>query len=281
MASLESKIAVTAVALRQTAFSIEQMAPGGIDRANPGQISELDLNQGIKRLIQVRTGLGKEQRRQLNALNAMLHRTQQLQKHLHTHKAAKLVYIDDELFALEPRLRSTAIEIDFNFGDRDGTISSSDLRQARDHYELVRGPVGWNRLIATDEVERHLYPLRALSSSEGTKLLPTEWLAAPPNRLQRLTRISRYLSDTGLARSYADIAARFACSPKESPFHITYEGALKLLGSEIRKRGSIKPTLTDIARIGCEDPEIKAVLRSPIEMSRRLHPAALLNRFLD
>jgi hypothetical protein len=53
-----------------------------------------------------------------------------------------------------------------------------------------------------------------------------------------------------------------------------------LLGREIRERNSVRPTITDIARIGCEDPEVKEWLKTPIEMSRRLQPSTLLDRYL-
>ena len=66
---------------------------------------------------------------------------------------------------------------------------------------------------------------------------------------------------------------------RESDLSQVFEAALVLLGREIRDRNSVRPTTTDIARIGCEDPEVKAWLKTPIEMSRRLQPSFLLDRY--
>jgi len=54
-----------------------------------------------------------------------------------------------------------------------------------------------------------------------------------------------------------------------------------LLGKQIRLRNSVRPSITDIARIGCEDPEIKAILSTPIEMSRKLNPEFLIDKYLN
>jgi hypothetical protein len=133
----------------------------------------------------------------------------------------------------------------------------------------------------TDEVERRLFPERTLKSTEGMKLLPSDWLGDPPHQLARLQKVSRYLDDAALARTYADVAARLAIADASSAQAELFERALGILGGEIRRRGSVRPTITDIARIGCEDREVKSILRTPIEMSRRLSPSALLDRFLN
>jgi hypothetical protein len=149
---------------------------------------------------------------------------------------------------------------------------------------LVRGPVGWNRLLLTDEIERQLFPERTLRTTEGMRLLPEDWLVEGPDPLHRLRKVLSHLDDSALARTYADIAARLATVAAHHPgsdLTSIFEGALLLLGTEIRNRNSVRPTITDIARIGCEDPEIKAHLRTPIEMSRKLQPPLLLDRYLQ
>ena len=144
--------------------------------------------------------------------------------------------------------------------------------------------MGWNRRLRTDEIERRLFPERTLRTTEGLRLLPEDWLCGPPDPLARLRKVSRYLDDSALARTYADIAARLATVASREPsseLSQVFEQALALLGHELRSRNSVRPTITDIARIGCEDPEVKAWLRTPIEMSRRLSPTALIDRYLN
>lgn len=217
------------------------------------------------------------------ALRVVLERTQRLEKRLQETKAKRIAYLDEAELLLPPRLRTAAIEIDFSFGDKDGHVSEDDIRIARGHYGQVRGPVGWNRLLLTDEIERRLFPNRTLHSTEGLRLLPADWLSSPPDPLVRLRKVSRYLDDSALVRTYADIAARKATVMSQdahSEQAQVFEEALVLLGAEIRARNSIRPTITDIARIGCEDPEVKSWLKTPIEMSRRLSPSSLLDRYL-
>jgi hypothetical protein len=214
----------------------------------------------------------------------VLDRTRQLEARLELGRFERLVYLDDAEYALQPRLRSAAIEIDFCFGDKDGKVAEADIREARKHYGQVRGPVGWNRLLLTDEIERRLYPERTLRTTEGLRLLPEDWLTGPPDPLARLRKVCRYLDDSAVARTYADIAARLATVATRDPssdLGSIFEQALALLGKEIRTRDGVRPTITDIARIGCEDPEVKEWLRTPIEMSRRLQPQSLLDRYLS
>jgi hypothetical protein len=268
--------------LRQTAFSIEQMAPGGIERAEPGLIRRADIERALGRLSELigRPGgsTGKK-----SAIKMVLERTRTLEQLIEHEQSEAVVYLDEAEFSLQPRLRSAAIEIDFCFGDKNGAVGVEDIREARRHYGQVRGPVGWNRLLLTDEIERRLFPERTLRTTDGLRLLPEDWLAGPPDPLSRLKKVSRYLDDSALARTYADIAARLATVASRDPqseLSQIFEAALILLGGEIRQRNSVRPTITDIARIGCEDPEVKEWLRTPIEMSRRLHPDQLLDRYL-
>jgi hypothetical protein len=270
--------------LRQCAFSIEQMAPGGIERAEPGIIKSPDIARALGRLndLLTRPG-GQRDPSKRNAVQLVLERTKKLEDLLAAERTSGIVYLDDAEFELQPRIRSAAIEIDFCFGDKNGAVSVEDIREARRHYGQVRGPVGWNRLLLTDEIERRLYPERTLKSTEGLRLLPEDWLSASPDPLSRLRKVSRYLDDSALARTYADIAARLATVASRDPnsdLSEIFESALVLLGKEIRERNSVRPTITDIARIGCEDPEVKECLKTPIEMSRRLKPSSLLDRYL-
>ncbi len=270
--------------LRQTAFSIEQMAPGGIERAEPGVIRLADISRASGRLRDLlsRPGSAQDTSKQ-NAIRMVQERTTRLESQIRTERTTGVVYLGNAEFDLQPRLRSAAIEIDFCFGDKNGVVGIHDIREARKHYGQVRGPVGWNRLLLTDEIERRLFPERTLRSTEGLRLLPEDWMASGPDPVSRLRKVSRYLDDSALARTYADIAARLATvatsAPGSEQAHV-FEQALTLLGQEIRKRNSVRPTITDIARIGCEDPEVKAWLKTPIEMSRRLSPSSLLDRYL-
>lgn len=281
MAGSHRKLWVEEPALRQTAFSIEQMAPGGIEREDPGALGREDLDRAFRRIDELLGRPTSRDRARRAALLDMRDRTERLDELYRVGASGRLIYVGPEVHDLEPRLRSAALEIDFAFGDRNGHVSEADVRKARFHYGQVRGPVGWNRLLLTDEVERRLFPERTLRSTNGLKLRPIDWIAGPPNPLARLEKAARYLDDAALARTYADIAARLACSAPSSDEARLYEQALLLLGTEIRDRGSVRPTLTDIARIGCEDPTVKATLSTPIEMSRKLSPAALLDRFLS
>lgn len=268
--------------LRQTAFSIEQMAPGGIERPDAGIVREPDLARALQRLNDLLARPGKDSQKK-GAIRLVYERTKKLDDQLKSERAEGLIYLEDSEFALQPRLRSAALEIDFCFGDKDGRVSEGDIREARRHYGQVRGPVGWNRLLLTDEIERRLYPERTLKTTEGLRLLPEDWLTGPPDPLARLKKVCRYLDDNALARTYADIAARMATVASRDPaseLSQVFEQALALLGKEIRERNSVRPTITDIARIGCEDPEVKEWLRTPIEMSRRLQPQNLIDRFL-
>ncbi len=278
--SVRAQVFVEEIDLRRAAFSIEQMAPGGIDRPDPGQLRPDDIGRAFQRIDDLLARPGGRDEARRSALIEVRKRTERLLARQREAGGSPIVYVERPVFALEPRLRSPALEIDFTFGDRDGRLSVRDLERARFHYGQVRGPVGWNRLLITDELERRLFPERTLSSTDGLRLRPGDWLAEPPDRTGRLHKVSRYLDDAALARTYADVAARLACAAAGSSDAALYERALCVLGQQIKDRGSVRPTITDIARIGCDDPEIKSRLRTPIEMSRRLSPSALLDRFL-
>jgi hypothetical protein len=258
------------------------MAPGGIERPEPGVIKKADVGRALGRLDELINRPGGTTSKK-SAIKLVLERTQTLDAILGEEGTEGVVYLDDAEFGLQPRLRSAAIEIDFCFGDKNGSVGVDDIKEARRHYGQVRGPVGWNRLLLTDEIERRLFPERTLKTTEGLRLLPEDWLSGPPDPLSRLRKVSRYLDDSALARTYADIAARLATVASRDPtseLSTIFEQALLYLGSEIRSRNSVRPTITDIARIGCEDPEVKEWLKTPIEMSRRLHPENLIDRFL-
>lgn len=270
--------------LRQAAFSIEQMSPGGIEREGAGIIRYDDILNAKRRLgsIVSRPGSGAAEVAKRKAIHALLDRTERLEAVLEQGYDG-IVYLGEKEYRLPPRLKSAAIEIDFCFGDKDGFVSIKDLQEARRRYGQVRGPVGWNRLLLTDEIERQLFPERTLRTTEGLRLLPEDWLVEGPDPLLRLRKVMAHLDDAALARTYADIAARLATVASRDPqsdLSRIFEGALLLLGSEIRARNSVRPTITDIARIGCEDPEVKAYLRTPIEMSRKLQPSSLIDRYL-
>jgi hypothetical protein len=269
--------------LRQTAFSIEQMAPGGIDRPDPGIVRPPDLDHANRRLEAILgRPTGRDDARK-KAVQLLLDRTHELRTLLAHEQTEGVIYLAEKEYHLAPRLRSAAIEIDFCFGDKDGVVSARDINEARRRYGEVRGPVGWNRLLLTDEIERQLFPERTLRTTEGLRLLPEDWLVDGPDPLLRLRKVVLHLDDAALARTYADVAARLATIASRDPssqLGTIFESALVLLGLQIRERNSVRPTITDIARIGCEDPEIKAQLRTPIEMSRKLKPAALLDRYL-
>ena len=271
------------VNLRRAAFAIEQMSPGGIEREGCGVVSLDDLRRGRRKLegLLERKGLGKEQS---DSYVSLIKKSRTLKELIVTEGTRAVIYLAEEEYKLPPRLRSAAIEIDFCFGDRDGVLSEADINEARRRYGLVRGPVGWNRILLTDEIERRLFPTRTLSSTEGLRLLPEDWLVDGPEPLIRLRKVIGHLDDGALARTYADIAARLATiAAREPGSHLSkiFEDALLLLGQQIRERDSVRPTITDIARIGCEDPAIKAVLSTPIEMSRKLNPESLIAKYLN
>jgi hypothetical protein len=268
--------------LRQTAFSIEQMAPGSIERPDAGIVRPADLEHARRRLEGILGRPGPQDSKR-KAVQVLFERTVQLETLMKSEGTNGVVYLADREFSLPTRLRSAAIEIDFCFGDKDGVLSARDIAEARRRYGQVRGPVGWNRLLLTDEIERYLYPERTLRSTDGLRLLPEDWLADGPDPLTRLRKVSLHLDDAALARTYADIAARLATVAQHDPrsdLGRIFESALQLLGSQIRERNSVRPTITDIARIGCEDPEVKAYLKTPIEMSRKLQPSSLIDRYL-
>jgi hypothetical protein len=273
--------------LRQTAYSIDQMAPGGVERADAGVIRLGDIARATERLRGLLANpLTQRDEAKRKALQLILERAERFETLIKTDGSDGIRYLDDREFALKSPLRGTAIEIDFCFGDRDGRVSEEDILAARRQYQLVRGPVGWNRLLVTDEVEKRLFPERTLQSSYGPKLLLRDWMTPSSSEpLRHLQELIRTLDDDGVARTYADIAARLGTvanpttgtDPSLAP---TLEGALTLLAEAIRSRKSCKPTLTDIARVGCEDPDVRAMLTSPIEMSKRLRTQDLLERFL-
>ncbi len=270
--------------MRQTAFALEQMTPGGTERRDCGCVRRPDLVRAMNRLHELLARPSSRDDSRRKALQSLLERARRLESILQAQDTTGIVYLADAEWRLPDRLRSAAIEIDFSFGDKDGQVSEDDIRKARGHYALVRGPVGWNRLLLTDEVERRLFPHRALKSTSGLRLKPSDWIASTPDPLARLRKVSRYLDDHALVRTYADIAARLATVAGQDPAgHLgpLFEGALALLGEMIRERDTVRPTITDIARIGCEDPEVKAMLQTPIEMSRRLMPSELLDRYLE
>lgn len=273
---------VNDIMLRQTAFSVEQMAPGGIERPDGGIVRSTDIDYALGRLDKALGRSPETDPAKRRALQILQDRTLKLRATLDTEGTEGIVYVAEKEFRLPQRLRSAAIEIDFCFGDKDGVVSLSDLRDARRRYGLVRGPVGWNRLLVTDEIERHLYPERTLKSTDGLRLLPQDWLDDGPDPLGRLRNAVAHLDDSAIARTYADIAARLATVATHSPtsdLREIFESALLLLGAEIKERNGVRPTITDIARIGCEDPEVKAHLKTPIEMSRKLQ-LSLIERFL-
>lgn len=259
--------------MRRTAHVVEQMAPGGIEREEPGRVDREDIQRARRRLERDRARTLDAPDRQ-DAVERSIRCVDRLERMLLEHRAIGAVYLEPAESQLPARLRSTAIEIDFSFGDRDGRVSEADLRAARRRYSAVRGPVGWNRMLVTDEVERRLYSDRVLQSSAGTRLRPSDWQANGRDPLIRLRELCPRLDDETLARTYADVAARYATC-FDVVGRAVLEGALTALARQIRARRGIRPTLTDIARIGCEDPEVKAILHSPMEMARFLRPDLL------
>jgi hypothetical protein len=276
-----SKIADAA--LRRTAFAIEQMSPGGIEREGCGVVSQSDLRKARQKLegLLSRSGLTPKQ---AESYRGLIKQAEKLMDLINQEDTQAVIYLADQEYELPTRLRSAAIEIDFCFGDRDGVLSEGDINEARRRYGLVRGPVGWNRILLTDEIERRLFPNRTLDSTEGLRLLPEDWLVEGSDPLIRLRKVIHHLDDGALARTYADVAARLATIVSHEPgsdLGGIFEGALVLLGQQIRQRDSVRPSITDIARIGCEDPAIKALLSTPIEMSRKLNPETLITKYLN
>ncbi len=269
--------------LRQAAFSVEQMSPGGIERPGAGCLRAGDLDAANTRLEGLLARTSEQDAPKRRGLETLLERIERLGSMLIEEQTIGIVYLGRREYALAPRLRSAAIEIDFCFGDKDGVVGLADIQEARRRYGLVRGPVGWNRLLLTDEIERKLFPERTLKSTDGLRLLPEDWLVEGVDPLLRLKNVCMHLDNDALARTYADIAARLATVARRDPtsqLSSVFEGALLYLGNLIRERNGVRPTITDIARIGCEDPEVKQLLRTPIEMSRKLIPSTLIDRYL-
>lgn len=306
-------------ALRQAAFSVEQLTADAAEPPDRGAVTPQGITRALRSLGMLRLRPGAVERRRAEA--HLIERIKHLRRLVDGARASTVVYLEETEYALEPRLRAAAIEVDFYFGNRDGHVSPDDLRSARRHYCQVRGPEGWNRLLQTDELERRLFPERTLCPLNGIRLRTTDWLRGPHDPVPCLDRAARTLDDRALARTYADAAAHLAVlssfklddralarsyadaaarlamrSSFERPvgpsmrappprLHAAatdvFERALRVLGAEIRRRDSVRPTISDIARIGREDPNVKAVLRNPIEMSRRLCPVTLLDPYLD
>lgn len=251
---------------------MERLAPGGTDRPEAGQVSLHDLASARSRLASGGDGAHRKAHRGLDELQRLLRQAQ----------ADAAVYLEVDVFRLPQPLRSVAIEIDFVFGDQDGIVSTADLGAARLRYRNVRGPVGWNRLLSADEVERRLHPSRVLQQARGERLIPEDWMRGvdPTGRLERL--VDR-LGDEALARTYADAAAHLAIARSTdengSDTQVLHRSLL-ILGAEIVRRDSVRPTLSDVARIGCEAAPIRALLKAPVDMSRRLRPDVLFDPYL-
>lgn len=262
---------------RQAAYAVEQMLPTGIERDDAGSVSEADVDLALRKVDAVLNAAAPDRK---EALQAAQERTFELKALFQRHPGARLVYIARPLFELDAKLRAAAIEIDFSFGNADGEVSRRDLDEARLRYEQVRGPVGWNRLLVTDELERRLYPEHTLHQVLGLRLVPRDWEAPGQDGVDKLARFLPYLEDQALARTYADVAARLGVSDSARD-KARFQAALVRLGQEITDRGSVRPSITDIARIGCEDPSLKRALGTPIDMARRLQPRELITPFLS
>lgn len=271
---------VAAVDLRRVAHAVEQMGADGTEGPHPGAVDRAALRSALGRIDRLLGGMEGRDRDRRGQLIELRDGIERLGALLAEDAAALLVYLAPRVWPLAPRLRAGAVEVDFAFGDRDGEVSETDLRRARHRYAQVRGPVGWNRLLLADELERALFPHRSLGSSSGPRLLPTEWRSDGGDPMVRLTRIAPCLDDQTLGRTFADIAARLACEELEQDRRI-YRRALSLLGEHIRRRDGPRPTITDIARVGARDPTLREQLSTPIEMSRKLSPSTLLDPFLS
>jgi len=262
--------------LRRAGFAMETILPGGIERSSCGRITRDDLDWLSVRLHEgLRGSRARAARQSLEGVDA-------LRAVMKTHHADSAVYIAREEFALPARLRSAAIEIDFVFGDRDGSVGLDDLGAARSRYASVRGPIAWNRLLVADEVERVLFPGRVLNSTHGPRLEPAAWIGDGPDPLAQLRKLLSVVDDASLARTYADAAARsetLGHQDKDPKGHRLLREGMMLMGQEMSRRRSVRPSLSDIARIGRSDPAMRPYLDTAIEMSRRLHPDRILTPF--
>jgi hypothetical protein len=262
--------------LRRAAYAVEKMMPGGTERPSAGRITADDLRWARAHLRDDRPTQQDAVRRSLQAIAA-------LQAEMDRARAQAAVYLSSSEHQLPDGLRSSAIEVAFVFGDRDGTVSQTDLRSARSHYGNIRGPVGWNRNLTTDELERRLFPGCVLSSAVGRRLEVRDWLGPEDRPMARLPAILAHIDDGTLARTFAATAARLgtlARRDRDPAAHDVHRDALMLMGQEITRRGSMRPTLSDIARIGSDDAEVAEWLRTPIDMARLLLPQQILDPFL-
>lgn len=273
------QVHLDSVALRRAAYAVENMIPGGTERPANGRVTNEDL-------AYVRTRLAESSERRspdhAEALTRSARCVHELERALARHHAQTAVYVGPSEFALEPELRAAAIEVDFVFGDRDGEVGLADLSNARRRYGNVRGPVGWNRNLLTDDLERALFPGRVLSSAKGPRLSVEDWLGPRSEPMIRLPRILPRIDDAMLARTFADAAARSVTVGSRARFpelHQALRDGMMLMGQEITRRRSVRPSLSDIARIGCDDAETQVYLATPIEMSRLLIPSQLLEPF--
>lgn len=267
-----------AVALRQTAYSVEELAPGGSARPDNGAVGRADVARAMEKVGAL---LASAEPPAQAPMQAALTQLEALQRALEAPEVDALIYLGPAEYALSPALREVAIEVDFSFGDKDGRVGPEDLREARRRYGQLRGPVGWNRLLLTDELERQLYPEQTVRSIAGLRLRPEDWASEGEDPTATLLAMLPYLEDHALARSYAELAAHRATQAADQPDLVPHcEAALAVLGAEIQARGSVRPSITDVARIGAEHPHLAAALDTPLEMARRLRPAELLEPFL-
>lgn len=255
---------------------MESILPGGIEREDCGRVSRLDLRWLGDRLQEgLRGPRARAARQSLDGVHA-------LQKVMQQHHADSAVYVAPEEYGLPTRLRTAAIEIDFVFGDRDGSVGLDDLGAARSRYAKVRGPIAWNRLLVADEIERALFPGRVLNSTDGPKLGPEAWLDGGRDPMGRLRRLLSVVDDATLARTYADAAARsetLGHQERAPGQHRLLREGMMLMGQEMSRRRSVRPTLSDIARIGRSDPGMRPFLETAVQMSKRLHPDRILTPF--
>jgi hypothetical protein len=262
--------------LRRAGFAMESILPGGIERLSCGRLTRDDLDWLRERLQQGLQGSrARAARQSLDGVEA-------LRGVMRAHHADSAVYLAREEYGLPDRIRSAAIEIDFVFGDRDGSVGLDDLGAARQRYALLRGPIAWNRLLVADEVERALFPGRVLNSTEGPRLEPHAWLSDGPDRLAPLRRLLTVVDDATLARTYANAAARsetLGHRERDPEHHRLLREGMMLMGQEMSRRRSVRPTLSDIARIGRSDPGMRLYLDTALQMSRRLHPDRILTPF--
>lgn len=266
---------LSAAQQRQTAFSVEEMAPGGTERPDNGAVRAADLQRAEAQLH------ARLDRAPSEAEARALARVEELSSILVSSRARALIYVGPREYALPSHLRAVAIELDFTLGDQDGEVSPGDLREARRRYQKIRGPVGWNRLLSVDELERRLYPERTVQQISGLCLKLSDWWTEGSDPAERLRELIPLLEDEALARSYAHVAARRATLAAEDPEEqAVCDQALALMGQQICARGSVRPSITDVARLGAEDPQLAQLLQTPIDMARRLRPALLLEPYL-